>query len=435
MQISTLLGWVAGLRVGWLALGLSMLLRAGVGQAQPTPTEFVISRAGRHKARLPFITQRNLIIVAARLNGHGPYNFLLDTGVGISLLTDPTLADSLHLARGSEYKLLGVGGTDSGLRAYEATNVRVSLSGRVEAPGMNWLLLSHDVLDLSGYVGMPIHGIIGADLFRSFVVTIRPEQHELVLTNPADYRAPRGRRWTRLPLLLDHDKSYLTALVQQQPATPDAVALPLRLLLDTGAGHALSLETTSDLRLHLPATRLRTDLGRGLTGLISGSLGRVATMQLGHYRLPQVLTSFPDSAQVHDRLSGTERLRNGSIGYEVLKRFTTVIDYPHHQLLLRPTAALREPFEHDMCGLDLLATGPDYRRYLVQRVVPGSPAATAGIAEGEELLSVNFLPINVFSLTDLSHLLHSQDGRVLLLLLRRHDGELHTASIRLKRQI
>ncbi len=411
-----------------------MLLQAGVGQAQTTPAAFGISRAGRHRARLPFTTQRNLIIVAARLNGQGPYNFLLDTGVGTSLLTDPALTDLLHLAHGSEYKLLGVGGTDSGLRAYEATNVRVSLPG-VEAPGLSWLVLNSDVLDLSGYVGMPIHGIIGADLFQSFVVTIRPEQRQLLLTDPATYRAPHGRRWARLPLLLEHDKAYLTALVQQQPAAAGALPLPLRLLLDTGAGHALSLETTSDLRLHLPAVRLRTDLGRGLTGLISGSLGRVAAMQLGRYHLPGVLTSFPDSSQVHERLSGSERLRNGSVGYEVLKRFTTVIDYPHRQLLLRPTAALREPFEHDMCGLDLLATGPDYRRYLVQRVVPNSPAASAGIAEGEELISINFLPINVFSLTDLSHMLHSQDGRVLLLLLRRHDGELHTTSLRLKRQI
>ena len=435
MRFFTWLGRVAGRRVGWLGLGLGLLLRAGVGQAQPAPAAFALSRAGRHQARLPFVAQRNLIIVAAHLNGRGPYNFLLDTGVGTSLLTDPVLADSLRLARGSEYKLLGVGGTDSGLRAYEATNVRVSLSGRAEAPGMTWLVLNSDVLDLSGYVGMPIHGIIGSDLFRSFVVTIRPEVRQLVLSDPATYRAPRGRRWACLPLLIERDKSYVTAGVRQLSAGPGAPALPLRLLLDTGAGHALSIETTSDQRLHLPATRLRTDLGRGLTGLISGSLGRVAAMQLGRYHLPRVLTSFPDSTQVHERLSGSERLRNGSVGYEVLKRFTTVIDYPHHQLLLRPTAALREPFEHDMCGLDLLATGPDYRRYLVQRVVPNSPAASAGIAEGEELLSINFLPISVFSLTDLSRMLHSEDGRVLLLVLRRHDGELHTASIRLKRQI
>ena len=435
MQISTLFGWV---RAGWGWAGwllAALLLSGGVGHAQAPDAAFRFGRNGRHQARLGFISQRNLIVVTALLNGHGPYNFLLDTGVGASLLTDPVVSTELGLLRGSEYRLLGVGGTDSGLRAYETTNVRVDLGSSVVAPGMNWLVLNSDVLDLSGYVGMPIHGIIGSDFFRSFVVVIRPEERQLVLHDPATYRVPRGRRWTRLPLVLDHDKAYLTVEVQQLPAVPGAAGLPLRLLLDTGAGHALSIETTSDQRLRLPPVRLRTDLGRGLTGLISGSLGRVASMQLGRYHLPLVLTSFPDSTQVHDRLVGSERLRNGSVGYEVLKRFIVVVDYPHHQLLLKPTAALREPFEHDMCGLDLLATGPIYRRYLVQRVVPGSPAAIAGIAEGEELLSINLLPINVFSLSDLSRMLHSQDGRVLLLLLRRADGELHTANIRLRRQI
>ena len=424
------------MRAGWGRwLLVALLLSGGVGHAQAPAAAFQFARAGRHRARLPFTAQRNLIVLTALLNGRGPYNFLLDTGVGASLLTDPVVAAELGLLRGSEYRLLGVGGTDSGLRAYETTNVRVDLAGSVVAPGMSWLVLNSDVLDLSGYVGMPIHGIIGSDLFRSFVVVIRPEERQLVLHDPATYRAPRGRQWSRIPLVLERDKAYMTVGVQQLSAGPGAAALPLRLLLDTGAGHALSIETTSDQRLRLPPQRLRTDLGRGLTGLISGSLGRVAAVQLGRYHLPQVLTSFPDSTQVHDRLVGSERQRNGSLGYEVLKRFIIVIDYPHQQLLLRPTAALREPFEHDMCGLDLLATGPDYRRYLVQRVVPNSPAAAAGIAEGEELVSINFLPINVFSLTDLSRMLHSQDGRVLLLLLRRPNGELHTANVRLRRQI
>ena len=432
MQISTLFGWG---RAGWGWAGwllAALLLSGGVGRAQSLNAAFRFDRAKQHRARLGFISQRNLIVISALLNGRGPYNFLLDTGVGASLLTDPVVATELGLLRGSEYRLLGVGGTDSGLRAYETTNVRVDLGGSVVAPGLSWLVLSSDVLDLSGYVGMPIHGIIGSDFFRSFVVVIRPEERQLVLHDPAAYRAPRGRRWTRLPLVLDRDKAYLTVDVQQLPG---AAGLPLRLLLDTGAGHALSIETTSDQRLRLPPQQLRTDLGRGLTGLISGSLGRVASMGLGRYQLPQVLTSFPDSSQVHDRLVGSERLRNGSVGYEVLKRFIVVVDYPHRQLLLRATTALREPFEHDMCGLDLLATGPNYRRYLVQRVVPGSPAAAAGITEGEELVSINFLPINVFSLSDLSRMLHSQDGRVLLLMLRRPDGELHTANVRLKRQI
>jgi len=424
--------WLPGCK--WLGLLLA-LMGSGRAGAQPSPSRcFVLTRPRAHEARVPFSAARNLLIVSAQLNGRGPYNFLLDTGVATSLLTDPQLADSLHLTRGPQFRILGVGGTDSGLRAYEAANVRVSLPG-VEASGMNWLVLSSDVLDLSGYVGLPVRGIIGSDLFHSFVVTIEPARHELLLSEPTRYKAPTGRRWASLPLVLDRQKAYVQAGVQLLGAAPGQAPLPLRLLLDTGAGHALSLETTADRRLRLPATHLRTDLGRGLSGIVSGSLGRVAAVQLGRYQLPQVLTSFPDSAQVHERLSGTERARHGSLGYEVLKRFTTVIDYPHGRLLLRPTPALREPFEHDMCGLDLLATGPDYRRYRVLRVVPGSPAAAAGIAEGEELMSINFMPTQAFSATDLSKLLHSQDGRVLLLVLRRPDGGLYPASIRLKRQI
>jgi hypothetical protein len=425
----------------WCRLRGQLLLLLGllssVGNAQPSPGAppvFAFARPGQRAARLPFSSQRNLLIIEARLNGRGPYNFMLDTGVGTSLFTDPRLADSLHFSHGQSYHVAGLGGADSGLRAYEAAGVRVSLPG-VEAAATTWLVLNRDVLDLSGYVGMPVHGIIGADLFRSFVVCIRPEQRQLILTAPAHYKAPGGRRWARLPLTFDQGKAYVTAGVQQLGAAAGTAPLPLRLVLDTGAGHALSLETTADPRLRLPAVRLRTDLGRGLGGIISGSLGRVAGVQLGRYQLGQVLTSFPDSTQVHGRLTGTERTRHGNLGYEVLKRFITVIDYPHGRLLLKPTAALREPFEHDMCGLDLLATGTDYRQYVVLRVVPGSPAAAAGIAEGEELVTINFTPTSYLSISEVNRLLHSQDGRALFFVLRRADGKLYPASVRLKRQI
>ncbi|RZK46099.1 MAG: hypothetical protein EOO59_19865, partial [Hymenobacter sp.] len=189
MRARFLFGWR---RLGGLLLALLVgLLGLGAACAQVpagAAATFALTHHGRHQTRFDYIAQRNLVIVAARLNGQGPYNFLLDTGVGTSLLTDPQVASELHLSRGEEYHMMGVGGADSGLRAYEATNVRVTLPG-AEAAGMSWLVLSSDVLDLSGYVGMPIHGIMGADLFRSFVVIIHPDQHQLVLTDPARYKA------------------------------------------------------------------------------------------------------------------------------------------------------------------------------------------------------------------------------------------------------
>ena len=259
-----------------------------------------------------------------------------------------------------------------------------------------------------------------------------------MVCHPPDYERRPHRAWASLPLSLDQGKAYVEAGIGQLPAAAEAAPaapLPLRLVLDTGAGHALSLETNADRRLHLPATHLRADLGRGLSGLITGYLGRVGTVQLGRYQLRQVLTSFPDSGQVHQRLRLQDAARQGNLGYELLKRFNFVIDYPHQRLLLRPNAQYRQPFEHDMSGLELLAAGPRLRYCLVLSVAAGSPAEAAGIVPDEEVVIINMLPVALLSLSEIARLLRAQDGQRLLLVLRRPDGELHSVSLRLRRQI
>jgi len=258
--------------------------------------------------------QRNLLVVECYMNGYGPFNFLLDTGVSTSILTSAALADSLQLRRGQKFRVVGAGGLDGGLLAYQTDSVRLELGGAV-APHMTWLVLSEDVLNLSGYVGVPIHGILGSELFRSFVVTLHPEEDNMELSTPATYRAPRGRQWSEIPLSLENNKAYFMAPVKLS----DSLTLTMKLVLDTGASHALSLETDSDPRLTLPAPRLATDLGRGLTGTVHGYLGRVPTLQLGRYTMRSVLTSYPDMADVHRRIDVP---RNGNVGYELLKRFS-----------------------------------------------------------------------------------------------------------------
>ena len=410
-----------------LCLGFAPGL-AGVCQAQSLadgPFQFESPR--QRRKHIPFEIQRNLLVVSATLNGYGPFNFLLDTGVATSIITSSALADSLQLRHGQAFRITGAGGTDTGLQAYQADSVRVGLPG-VVARHMPLLVLSQDVLNLSGYVGTPISGILGSELFRSFVVTLRPEEGYLVATRPDAYRPPKGRQWATIPLSLENNKAYFTAPVK----LTDSLTLPLKLVLDTGASHALSIELDSDPRLQAPARRLPTDLGRGLTGIVQGFLGRVPRLQLGRYTLPDVLTSFPNSADVHRRIDVP---RNGNVGYELLKRFSLVIDYPHQRLLLRPNLQFRDGFEHDMCGIDFMAVGADLRRFVILRVMPNSPADIAGVKPEMELVSINLIPANFFSLTQLSRIMHSQDGRNLILLLRRPDGELQTTSLRLKRQI
>ncbi|MCB2377421.1 aspartyl protease family protein [Hymenobacter sp. BT635] len=406
-----------------LLLLLGLLPSAAVAQAEGP---FRFARAKAHKVKFHFELERNLIVVNAMLNGQGPFNFLLDTGVGTSLITDPSLRLTLGLRTGRSFRVAGAG-NEAPLEASETDSVRVELPG-VVAPSMLFLTLSEDILNLSGYVGMPIHGILGSDVFRSFVVEVRAAERMLVFHDPAHYRQPRGRRWTSLPLDLEGNRPYLTTQVQ----VTDSLQLPLKLILDTGAGHALSLETTSSNQLRVPPQRLRSQLGKGLNGFINGYLGRVSGMKLGRYQINYLLTSFPDSTDVAMR---ADVPRNGNIGFELLKRFDTVINYSHNYLLLRPNMLYREPFEHDMCGMDLVAAGPDFRRYVITQIVPGSPAAKAGVQVNDEILSINFLPANALSLTQISRILHSADGRKVLLIVRRADGELATMQVQLKREI
>lgn len=423
LRICALLLFSGRGRAGWLGL-LMLLLTVGTVAGQPAAFQFEKSRT--RQVKMPFLLQRNLIVLEVWLNGKGPYNFLLDTGIGTSLITDPVLGQELNLPLEGRFLVAGAG-EERPLEAFQ-TAADVGLNGGIRASKLPFLILSDDVLNLSGYVGLPIHGLLGSDVFRSFVVEIDPEQQHLILHASASYRPPRGRRWARLPLDMEGRKTYLTLPVQ----LTDSLTLPLKLVLDTGAGHALSLETTSDARLQVPATRLRTPLGRGLSGNINGYLGRVTALQLGRYRLPTLLTSFPDAADVASRV---ETPRNGNLGFELLKRFRVVIDYERNALLLRPNGMFREPFEHDMCGFDLLATGPNYRQYKVLRIEPESPAARAGITVGDEILSINLVPAEYLNLNQFSKMLHSEDGRQLLFIVRRSNGELFTTSLRLKRQI
>jgi hypothetical protein len=269
---------------------------------------------------------------------------------------------------------------------------------------------------------------LGYDVFRSFVVEVKPMESILRFHNPLAFQEPRGRSWTHMPLLLQGNKAYITAEV----TVNDSLTLPMKLVVDTGAGHALSLEIGSDPRLQLPPNRLRSQLGRGLSGYINGFLGRVTAMQLGRYRLKSLLTSFPDADNVQQRV---DIPRNGNVGFELLKRFNIVIDYPHARMLLRPNGLYRDPFEHDMSGFDLMATGPDLRRYIIMKVQPDSPASAAGLHPNDEIVSINLLPVSGMTLTQVSRILHSSDGRLLLLIVRRSDGHLVTTALQLKRQI
>ena len=144
-------------------------------------------------------------------------------------------------------------------------------------------------------------------------------------------------------------------------------------------------------------------------------------MKLGKFELKQLIAAFPnyDDVGAKIRVSG----RNGNLGNQILKRFEVVFDYSRNALYLKPSSAYRERFEHDMSGMEYVITGPDYKRLIVSRVEPDSPAELEGIEAGDEILSINLKPIRDYTVEEIDKLFKSGDDRSFLLHIQPKDSE------------
>lgn len=377
------------------------------------------------KSNISFEMHRNLIVVPVYINQKGPYNFILDTGVGITIITEPSLKDSLQLKNGVNISIAGVG-SDADLKAFIASGINMKL-GQTEAKHLQVAVLSEDVFNLSSYVGIPVYGILGYQFFNSFLVQIKYSELRLTAQNFADFKY-RKSYGSPIPIKVEGQKPYLTTIAQFQ----DSKKVPVKLIVDTGAGHALSLEQESNAAIQVPSPSITAQLGKGLSGTINGRLGRIKSFTLNRFNLNNVLTSFPNFQDVGAKVFLVPR--NGNIGNELLKRFDIIFDYRRQVMYLRPNRYFRDPFEHDMCGLDLIASGKDYRQYFVNHVEPESPADEAGILPGDEVVSINMVSASTMSISKIDKLFHLKSGYNILMGIQRGEQRIYTV-ITLKRKI
>lgn len=416
-----------------LAFFIALLTVGSAGWADDRPTPdrdrfgFFIA-GGRSITRIPFQLHSNLIIVPVRINDSDTLQFILDTGVSNTIITDPTAFRKQSLKLTRKMKINGAGDGQN-LTASVAIDNQISI-GELRASHHNIVVLDEDVLRLSEYVGTPVHGIFGYEIFANFVVDVDFRRREITLMEPRRYRYKRSKG-DRYPITIQDTKAYTDAV----SVCDGQKVMPLRVVLDTGAGHALLLDRSRWTEaLPMPEKSIRAQLGRGLNGVIHGSLGRIAKVRFGRYELANILASFPDSASFGVKLLDMPE-RQGNVGCELLRRFHVTFNYPERYVVLKPVRRLmNESFEHDMSGLELRAKGDRFRNYYVERILTGSPADLAGLQEGDELLFVNNSSANDLSISDIYKLMQRGEGKQVSMLIRR-NGQIFVAQFALKRLI
>lgn len=374
---------------------------------------------GVSSVKLPLETSGGHLILPVSINGSEPLPFVLDTGMPMPgvVLFGGERAEKLGLEYGpASAQVGGAGGSGHSVEARIATGVRVSI-GKAEFDDVTVLAMPP-----MGHFKMKHAGIIGARVFSSLTVRADYDAREIVLSKPGTYVPGPGA--AAVDLVFRGGMPFLKARL----TAADGGSVPVDLVLDLGATHAVSLNVSGNDAIGLPARTLATRLGRGIGGEVLGQVGRVPALELGGLELKNVVATFP--GKEHENPRGMDS-RDGNLGVGVLERFNFAIDYAAGKLYLAPNARFSDPFEWNMSGMSLGFSNAGGIE--VEAVLPGSPAESAGVAAGDLLVAVDGEPASAIDAAELHRRLQG-DGREVTLEIGK-GGVVETLRLRLRRLI
>ena len=380
---------------------------------------FLFNNLKEKSVTINFKSASNLIIIPVRINASDTLNFILDTGVRLPIITELPFINKLDLNYLMPVKIKGLG-EDMELTAYRSGNNTISLKS-LTAHNQEVQMVIDENFQISHMLGIPVHGLIGFNLFKDYIVKIDYSNEKITFYKSEHYKYRDRKNDIILPLHLVDGKPY----VRTKIVTDDLQEVPVLLLVDTGASDALWLSKRSDIRIGLPEKHIETFLGRGLNGDLYGIKGRIDAIWVGPLVLPRPIVAFPNSELVDQLISANDR--NGTLGAEILRRFVVTLDYKNNRLTLRPTYKVNESFNYNMSGMEVVSPIPGLPIYTITDIRKDSPAYFAGLKENDQILSLNNNNMESLELNDIILLLQSKENKKIRIKVLRNGEEIKTS--------
>ena len=363
------------------------------------------------KVEIPFEYKNNLIIIDVNFQGYLPLKFIFDTGAEHTIISKREITDLLKIPYRKEFKIIG-SDMSTEITAFLITGIQLQIADLL-LPNRSMLVLDKDHLHLEEVAGVKIHGILGSDIFKRYVVRINYYKKVITFYRAEAFKLP-NKGFEKIELEIFKNKPYIKEKVFL--STQDS--LPIKLLVDSGAALSLLLHTNSHPQLTIPENAVNGKLAFGLGGFIEGYLGRVRQLEIGkNFRLNEVLTNFQD---LHPGLDTSFlNQRNGLLGNQALSRFDVIIHYPFEELYLRPNKTYRNTFEFDKSGLIIIATGENLTSFSIHEIIENSPAFEMGLQKGDIIKSINLIPSGFLTLKEIGDILKRKEGRRIRLVIKR----------------
>lgn len=368
--------------------------------------DFTIAEGGKQTS-LPFQLINNHIYADAFVNGHGPYQFIFDTG-GVNLVT-PATAKSQGLKSEGQFEAQGAGAghVDTGF-----THVQSLRLGKAEMKEQSFFVLPLDTL--SEVEGVDETGMVGFETFRRFVTRIDYGRHVLTLIRPDAF---------------DPSNAGVAIPIQFAGNTIEAKAryngIEGNFTIDTGNRGALDLSNPfvikNDLRAKAPHG-YDTPSGWGIGGPTHAFVTRSGTLELGSIKLDGIVVGMSTDTK-GDMGNGAQ---SGNIGGGILKRFVVTLDYGHQRMYLKPVS--RPIADLDTFDESGMWINRDVKGFAVVELAGGGPAEAAGVQKGDVITAVNGKAAAALKLYDLRQRLRdAKPGTVEHFTVLRGDKTLHLA--------
>jgi PDZ domain/Aspartyl protease len=340
------------------------------------------------------------VLIEAMLNGKGPYGFILDTG-GHDILT-PEAAAALGLTgtgAGSS------GGSGAGKISQQYTRVdRVDIGG-VTLRDQSFFIVPLQYSAVEMGAKPPLAGILGVELFERFAIELNYRARTLTLRPIANAAEGRG---VPVAIAFTDDQPIYTAKI-------DGIAGDNG--LDTGNAGALVVQGR-----WAEANGLAQQMRKGLAtagfgaGGISQNRAVRADVEVAGVNFPRIVASYSEDKKG----AFSSRTEAGNIGNQIYANFTLDFDYGRNTVWFDPVPGEpQQPVPYARAGMSIYKQAPS--SFVVATVLPGGPAAQAGIAVGDQIVAVNNIPVNTLSGWDMRQLVRKPPGTKLTLDITRQS--------------
>lgn len=353
---------------------------------------------GVEKTVVPFTYGNRKLLVEARINGKGPFPFVLDTG-GHAILT-PAAAATLDLKMHGASQSYGAGG---GSTASSFTRVDKLQLGDAEIDRQSFLVLPlpNVMTDLGNQP--PIAGILGLELFERFAVSLDFDKKEMTLQYFAAYTPPTGAK--SIPISFTDDMPLIQATMDGQRGifgVDTGNSGPLMLFPQWAGRHGL----TAYYMAGVPATN------GGQGGQFTTHSAFIRSLRIGGLDVPadEVGELTPEQAG-----STSNPSEAGNLGLPVWKHFLVAFNYRRGEMYLKPRANFVLPAQTASAGFAAVKLEP--AAFTVVKLLAGSPASKAGMKQGDKIIDVDGIPASkLASLWLIERINHGKSGMHLHLL-------------------